>query len=601
VTSFLPGLGLDEHAGVQAPRTQDDLQAEMVEAVIQRRRSGHRSTVLQAPTGIGKTKMSRDYILRGVEEWGAKTLFLCHRRELVEQTEAEYRDAGIRYAVEMGDRKASDATFGYRGGVDVVIASIASLHEKRLQQWSPLTFTDVIVDECHLATNPSVWRAFDHFIGAKFRLGLSATPFRLDGKAIHSTAGAPFDSVAYRYTITQAITEGFLSPIVGVACQTGIDLKGVRVTRSRDFNVGDLEVRINHNIGLLVNHFRREIEKRDIGRAILFAPDVGSADAFSKAFCQVGLPSRAVWGNSPRHKMSDSERASIIRSYRDGELRVLCGCDVLTTGFNDRPSHVLMARPTKSLALYTQMLGRGTRKYPGVPIKYVIDCGWEGCDEVVTTPDVFLEDEPTPKLKSWVSRLHRKSPESNPLDLIEKARELAKREEEKEREEEERKSASKLRIKAKREELKCRVVEFSPVNAHHLLGLDMPVVRDLKLALVNPPTVAQREVLSSYGMTKVSGLDRDAAEKLVQECLDRDFQRLASPEQVRLLVKDQNVPIEQARKMSSSAAAAELSRPVRPTEKQRLWLQARGYKPEVIDRMSRQEASRIFVKITNGW
>jgi superfamily II DNA or RNA helicase len=606
---------------VPPPPTLDQVQAEALDAVLDRRRSGSRSSILQMATGLGKTRVAGNYTRHARREWGGRTLFLCDSRELVNQTAAEFKDAGIPFAVEMGPYRAAAAL--RVADPWAVIGSKDSLYAERIAAFRPDCFSEVVVDEGHLSLAPTWKEVLAYFAPARHVLVLTATPYRFDGQPLYDAPGAPYEGIAYRYRLPEAVTNGHLAEVHSVTRHAGVNLKDVRVSRrTKDFSRGALEDRISRNVEPLVNVVRREIEDLGLKKVLLFSPDVPSALAFAEAFRKVGVPAKGVHGGSKAHPMSDPTRDRIIREHKEGAFPVLCSCDLLTTGYNDPwIEAVVMCRPTKSYGLAMQMAGRCTRRPPGKDHCYVIGFAWEGAEGVVSSVDFFLEDEPDPKVRIIAKRLQGLNRGIPDRELVERAREIAALDAQREAEEEDRR---RLRLQVRKKEVHCKRIEFTPFTAGQIVGI-APVVRELGSGAFEPMAESQREFLRSRGMSNLTGLDRAGAEAVIRKILDSDFRRLAGPDQVTELIRAGHSP-EVARRMelakaedelrrvrqrveaeaaaraakqagnTSKSAAIHHAKPVSP--KMRIWLARRGYPPERIDRMGQGEAVRIFLDVT---
>lgn len=298
----------------------------------------HRSTAIILPTGVGKTVVFAFASRRCVEK-GGRALVLAHREELITQAANTLERAGLFPGVERADSHARSAF-----EPNVVVASVQTLHAKRLQTWDPDYFRLIVVDEAHHATAKSYQRIIKHFRRAKL-LGVTATPDRADDDSIASV----FDSIAYEMTIWQAMTAEapgpWLCPLKVVRCETPVDLRGIKTTGG-DFNLGDLESRIGPAIETLANAIAAKVGDR---QTIVFTPDCGSASAMATALQSLGFEADYVWGDSP-------DRAAKVRRYQEGHTRILVNCALLTEGF-DAPhtSAIALCRPTKSRPLYSQM------------------------------------------------------------------------------------------------------------------------------------------------------------------------------------------------------------------------------------------------------
>ena len=314
------------------------------------------STLVVSATGTGKSVVIADLTRRN-EGWGNGTLLLVHRDELIKQLIGSCARVGIHALKEKAQERALP---GFGMFSKTVAASVQTLRGARLEQWPRDAFKLIITDEAHHATATSYQNVYDHFqvgAGGARHVGFTATADRLDGVGL----GKVFESLAFEYNIRDAIHDPlgpFLVPIEAFPIETdpAIDLKGLRITAG-DFNAGDLEQAINDNIGVLVNAVV-DNNALDGRRTIAFTPDVTSAQALALALQDVGITANWVSGSSP-------DRKQILAAHQAGEFQVLVNCMILTEGYDDpEVSCILMCRPTKSRALYSQMVGRGTRLHP---------------------------------------------------------------------------------------------------------------------------------------------------------------------------------------------------------------------------------------------
>jgi superfamily II DNA or RNA helicase len=440
--------------------TLDDVQAEILDAIIGKRNSGRTSTLLESATGTGKSIVAAKYIKRGRQEWDGRFLFLANRRNLIQQAEDKFQRWGLKTAVEMADRKANRASFF--GRADVVIGSIDTLKGKRLEAWPSDAFTDLIYDECHGAVSASFRRVMDYFSGRRFDLGLSATPYRADGQPLIPD---PFQDCCYVYPLLDyadgrpgAITNGHLAPVRLVECGAGVSLKGLRIVKGkngRDYTQGELEDRIGAKVEVIANAARRKIAEFGLRCVLLFAPGVMSAMAFADAFNAIGISARANYGDHPDRDMID-------RQFHDGEFTLLCGADLYNQGYDHPPiDGLVMARPTQSRGLAFQQLGRGTRTYPGKECCRVLGFAWESDGKgPVSTLDLFLAPEADDRTRQIARRLAAVGKDADAMALAKKAEEIRDQEREAERAREDRKARMKLRIAAKKRDVACRYRQF---------------------------------------------------------------------------------------------------------------------------------------------
>ncbi len=348
-------------------------QRDAIAAVGERWRAGDRSTLLVMPTGCGKTIVFAD-IARRLAARGGRSLVVAHRTELLDQAAAKLRDAGVHAEVEQADRVA-------RADAPVVVASVQTLRGRRLARFDPDAFDAVILDESHRSISQGYRDILKHFATARV-LGVTATPDRLDGIGLHVV----FDSVAYRYELADAIRDGWLAPLRALRVHIrGMDLSSIQ-TRAGDLAQDQLGVllsdpRLVHGIA------RALVTESGRRRTMAFAVNVAHAYALAEACCQLEPGSaRAVHG-----EVSRDERATALRDFREGRVRILINCALWTEGF-DEPSIecVGIARPTKSRSLLCQMIGRGTRTHPGKGDCLVLDfTGSTGRHQLATPVDVL--------------------------------------------------------------------------------------------------------------------------------------------------------------------------------------------------------------------
>lgn len=350
-----------------APWTLRPYQHQALRALSEAWRDVERAMVVMA-TGTGKTTVFAEVLRRRHMAGRGRALVLAHRIELLDQAAERIRLAGLTAELESGDHLAS--LHSAMGGADVVVATVQTLRGRRLQRWPRNAFGTIIVDEAHHATSASYRAILDWFPEAKI-LGVTATPDRGDGVAV----GGVIDTLAFDYGLRQGIEDGYLAPMRVLAIDTpSIDLSTVRTTKQehgRDLAAGDLAKQMSGEAQL--HELAGPIAKESEGRqTIVFVPSVEVAHELARVlgpYLGGGDKVRALDGTTAKET-----RADTLKAYRSGELRMLVNCALFTEGF-DAPetSCVAVARPTKSRALYAQMVGRGTRLAPGKTDCLVLD------------------------------------------------------------------------------------------------------------------------------------------------------------------------------------------------------------------------------------
>lgn len=331
-------------------------QVEAVEAVRNAYRGGARAPLLVAPTGAGKTVMF-SFVAQEAAARGKRALILAHRRELIRQASQKLYAAGVQHGI---------IAPGHTPTRDLVqVASVQTLG-RRLQRGSTAVPDLIVVDEAHHAVAGQWATVAAAFPGARL-LGVTATPERLDGRGLGVEAGGCFDALVLGPTIADLIAGGFLTPTRIFAPAEAPDLSGIR-TRGGDYEASALADAMARPqlVGDAVAHYGRHAAGQP---AILFSPSVAHAAAMAEAFRAAGWRAAAASGET-----SASERDAAIAGLATGAVQVLCSCDLVSEGL-DVPAvgAVILMRPTKSLGLYLQQVGRGLRPAPGKTHLVVLD------------------------------------------------------------------------------------------------------------------------------------------------------------------------------------------------------------------------------------
>lgn len=235
------------------------------------------------------------------------------------------------------------------------------MREKRLGQFSDDYFDTIIIDEAHHCISDSYQRVLKHFPEAEV-LGVTATPDRGDMRDM----GEYFESIAYEYTLQKAIKEGYLSPIRALTLPLKMDLTGVGISAG-DFKAGDLGTALDPYLDQIAEEMKNYCADR---KTVVFLPLVKTSQKFRDVLCEHGFRAAEVNGES-------SDRTEILQAFDRGDYNVLCNSMLLTEGW-DCPSVdcVVVLRPTKVRSLYSQMVGRGTRLFPGKDHLLLLDFLW---------------------------------------------------------------------------------------------------------------------------------------------------------------------------------------------------------------------------------
>jgi len=319
-------------------------QQEARQAVTEKWNNGDKRTLLVLPTGCGKTivfaKISEDCVRHG-----DRVLILAHRGELLDQAaEKIKKSTGLGCAVEKAEESCLGSWFR------ITVGSVQTLmRQSRLERFSQDYFNTIIIDEAHHCVSGSYQRILQYFSEAKV-LGVTATPDRGDMKNL----GSVFESLAYEYSLPQAIREGYLSPIKALTVPLKMDLTGVGI-QSGDFKAGDLGTALDPYLEQIAVEMEKVCRDR---KTVVFLPLVKTSQKFRDILNAHGFRAAEVNGES-------RDRNEILKQFDAGEYNALCNSMLLTEGW-DCPSVdcIVVLRPTKVRSLYCQMVGRGTRLSP---------------------------------------------------------------------------------------------------------------------------------------------------------------------------------------------------------------------------------------------
>ena len=340
---------------------------------------GARAVCYQAPTGSGKTVVGGEFISRQPDD---SIIVACHRDEIALQ----FSTALTRLEMPHGIIAPGYGPTSHR----VQIASVMTL-VRRLDQFHP---TLLIYDEAHHAAAPT-WQRITAAYREADLLGLTATPRRLDGKPLDDI----FDTLVVGPSIAKLIDDGFLAPVVVFAPTNTPDLKSVKI-RAGDYAIDQLAAVMSDE--MIVDGAVEEYTRLcPDARGIAFCVDIAHSKLVANAFRARGYRAQHVDGETPR-----LERRALIAALGDGSLDVLSNCGLFSEGL-DVPGveAAILLRPTKSLALYLQMVGRALRRAPGKKQAVILDCAG----------NVFVHGLPTAR-RRW--SLHGKQQDDSGVERL---------------------------------------------------------------------------------------------------------------------------------------------------------------------------------------
>ncbi len=328
-----------------------DYQQALVQEVFAQWHCGNRRVMLQLPTGGGKTvlfsALAREFTTRG-----EGVLVLAHREELLTQAREKLESVT---ELPVGIIKA-----GYPASplFPVQVASVQTLIRRKHLPEAAL----VICDEAHHSCSQSYTKIFEHYDRA-YILGVTATPARIDGQGFKFL----YDALVLGPSVAELIKAGHLCRFKLFAAQNAIKTTGVKTTGG-DFNQRSLAEAVN--TALVMGDLIETWQKHASGKkTVLFAVDVAHSKAIADAYIQAGIPAEHLDGETPAE-----ERKAILERFRTGQTLVLTNCGIVSEGF-DLPSieAIQCVRPTKSLILWLQMVGRALRPSFGKDYAIIID------------------------------------------------------------------------------------------------------------------------------------------------------------------------------------------------------------------------------------
>ena len=332
-------------------------QTEALEAVLSSEAKGISKQLIVLPTGSGKTVIFSH--LPMIRKESTPMLVIAHRAELLHQAKNKIQQMNPNLIVEIEQAQ------NIAGKVDVVVASVPTMgraNSDRIEKFSKDYFKTIIIDEAHHAAAPTYRRIVDYF-QPNLLLGVTATPQRSDSTRLIDV----FQEIVYYKTIEDLIKQGWLTRLVGYRIKTETDLTEIEVSDG-DFVQSQLQDAVNNpkrNASIVAAY--QEICKER--KTLVFAAGVQHAKDLALSFTKNSIVTEVILGETP-----DEERSTILQKFRNNEIKVLINVGVLTEGF-DEPSvqAIILARPTKSTLLYTQVVGRGTRLDEGKENCLIID------------------------------------------------------------------------------------------------------------------------------------------------------------------------------------------------------------------------------------
>jgi len=315
----------------------------------------HSRTMLQLPTGAGKTitfvDITRDYL-----KWNKKVMILVHRKELIEQTIDKLFRFNMQCSVIQRD-------FLYKHYAKVHVASVPTLASRISKgRMLPKDIDLIICDEAHHSTANSYRKIYEYYNTAQL-LGVSATPCRTNGEGFEDI----FNDLVVGTSVSDLIKIGHLVKPKVIANPLSFDLKTIKLTAG-EFNAKELSEAINKNITF--GDYVRTWELKAKGlKTVVFANDVEHSQKIVELYNKAGYPAEHIDGTTPKE-----QRKQTLKNFATGKTTILSNVGIVTEGF-DVPEIecVQLTKPTTSLSLYLQMVGRGLRPAQGKEACIILD------------------------------------------------------------------------------------------------------------------------------------------------------------------------------------------------------------------------------------
>lgn len=503
-----------------------DYQKEAVDAVLSSWEDGRLHTLIAMAVGTGKTHVLSE-VIRMTHKPKTHALVLAHRSELLMQAKTKLEFAsGLSSTLEKAESHA------YGSSEPVVLGSVQTLsNEKRLNEYPEDYFSHIVVDEAHHTMSDSYLKVLSHFPEAKV-LGVTATPNRADKRNLADF----YENISYEYNMRDAIRDGWLCPIKAQMIPLKVDLRDVAILNG-DYSASGLGSALDPYLEMIATEMTNYARGR---RTVVFLPLVSTSKKFTRILQRHGFRAAEVNGES-------ADREEILKSFEKGELDVLCNSMLLTEGW-DCPSVdcIVCLRPTKIRSLYTQILGRGTRLYPGKKELLVLDFLWLTTRHDLCRPSALLGLS-----EEKEEKLNRKIEDGDIVDLLE-AEEEIERDAVRERENTLKKELWKMRHK--------KLLLVDPLQ--YAVSLSDEALLSYEPTFTwefGPPSEKQLLSLSNWGIAPEEVKSCGYAHELLNRLNARKTLGLTTPKQIRMLERYNFQHVGEWKKEDASAVISRIS------------------------------------------
>jgi superfamily II DNA or RNA helicase len=272
---------------------------------------------------------------------GARTMFVVHRQELIDQSSATFAALGVPHGIIAAKYPITPNETIQIGSIQTIIRRLDRIKEPNI----------IILDEAHHAT-AATWRKLLEAYPEALVVGLTATPERMGGRGL----GDIFESLIMGPTVKDLISLGNLSPFKYYAPPIKADLADLKVVKYGDYDQKEVAMRMDKSeiIGDLITQYKRLAPD---ARAVCYCSSLAHSQHTAEMFRQAGVSALHIDGET-----HDVARKAAIKDFKNGDIKILCNVDLISEGF-DVPAMeaVILARPTHSLTLYIQQAMRAMR------------------------------------------------------------------------------------------------------------------------------------------------------------------------------------------------------------------------------------------------
>ena len=336
---------------------------------VEREDRGNFKNLIVAATGTGKTVISAfDYQEFARTHSRARILFTAHREEILRQSLNTYRsvlqDANFG-TLWVGSNRPQEAS-----EYEHLFVSI-SMFNSRFEEFFALLDSDfydyIVIDEAHHSQADSYRKLFDHF-QPQLLVGLTATPERMDGKDLRPDFG---NRISAEIRLPQALQAGLLTPFQYLCISDDTDLSDDSLWSGQKYNIERLADKLCNNTRsqLIVEALHKYLADEYTCRALCFCVNKRHADFMAEQLRLYGFNAQSLTSDTPA-----DERKQLAKDLRDGTLHYLCVVDIFNEGVDiPEVDTVLFLRPTESLTIFLQQLGRGLRLSAGKTELTVLD------------------------------------------------------------------------------------------------------------------------------------------------------------------------------------------------------------------------------------